>query len=53
MAGETRPGNYAGDPTRELSICAVEKVDNTERLWRMNLAVHEMEGNPTRRSYGA
>ena len=36
---------YSGDPARELSICGVEKTDETGRLCRMNLAVHGLEGD--------
>lgn len=32
-------------PTSELSICGVEKVDETGRLCRLNLAVHGLEGD--------
>ena len=35
---------YSGDPARELSICGVEKTDETGRLCRLNLAVHGLEG---------
>ena len=35
---------YSGDPAQELSICGVEKVDETGRLCRLNLAVHGLEG---------
>ncbi len=35
---------YSGDPSRELSICGVEKTDETGRLCRLNLAVHGLEG---------
>jgi type I restriction enzyme M protein len=35
---------YTGDPARELSIHGVEKVDETGRLCRMNLAIHGLEG---------
>jgi len=35
---------YTGDPARELSICGVEKTDDTGRLCRLNLAVHGLEG---------
>ena len=37
--------DYSGDPARELSICGVEKTDETGRLCRMNLAVHGLEGD--------
>jgi type I restriction enzyme M protein len=33
------------DPAKELSIFGVEKVDETGRLARMNLAVHGLEGD--------
>jgi type I restriction enzyme M protein len=33
------------DPAAELSICGVEKVDETGRLCRLNLAVHGLEGD--------
>ena len=36
---------YTGDPARELSIHGVEKTDGTERLCRLNLAVHGLEGD--------
>lgn len=36
--------HYSGDPARELSICGVEKTDETGRLCRLNLAVHGLEG---------
>ena len=36
---------YSGDPSRELSICGVEKTDETGRLCRLNLAVHGLEGD--------
>jgi len=32
------------NPTAELAICGVEKVDETGRLCRLNLAVHGLEG---------
>ncbi len=32
------------NPSEELSICGVEKVDETGRLCRLNLAVHGLEG---------
>ncbi|MDA3926616.1 MAG: class I SAM-dependent DNA methyltransferase [Kiritimatiellae bacterium] len=35
---------YSGNPSRELSICGVEKTDETGRLCRLNLAVHGLEG---------
>ena len=37
--------HYSGDPAQELSICGVEKTDETGRLARLNLAVHGLEGN--------
>lgn len=33
------------NPAAELSICGVEKTDETGRLCRMNLAVHGLEGS--------
>ena len=33
------------NPSSELSIHGVEKTDETGRLCRMNLAVHELEGD--------
>ena len=33
------------NPAAELSICGVEKTDETGRLCRLNLAVHGLEGN--------
>ncbi|MBK7259524.1 MAG: SAM-dependent DNA methyltransferase [Ignavibacteriae bacterium] len=33
------------NPTAELSICGVEKTDETGRLARLNLAVHGLEGD--------
>jgi type I restriction enzyme M protein len=33
------------NPAAELSICGVEKTDETGRLARLNLAVHGLEGN--------
>ncbi len=33
------------NPASELSICGVEKTDETGRLCRMNLAVHGLEGD--------
>ena len=33
------------DPTAELSIHGVEKTDETGRLYRINLAVHGLEGD--------
>jgi type I restriction enzyme M protein len=33
------------NPTAELAICGVEKVDETGRLCRLNLAVHGLEGD--------
>jgi type I restriction enzyme M protein len=33
------------NPAAELSICGVEKVDETGRLCRLNLAVHGLEGD--------
>ena len=36
---------FSGDPARELSICGVEKTDETGRLARLNLAVHGLEGD--------
>ncbi len=33
------------DPAAELAICGVEKVDETGRLCRLNLAVHGLEGD--------
>ena len=33
------------NPAAELSICGVEKTDETGRLCRMNLAVHGLEGD--------
>lgn len=33
------------NPSAELSICGVEKVDETGRLCRLNLAVHGLEGD--------
>jgi len=39
-----RGENYSGDPAKELSIHGVEKTDETGRLWRLNLAVHGLEG---------
>jgi len=33
------------NPADELSICGVEKTDETGRLCRMNLAVHGLEGD--------
>ena len=33
------------DPAKELSVFGVEKVDETGRLARMNLAVHGLEGD--------
>jgi type I restriction enzyme M protein len=33
------------NPTAELSICGVEKVEETGRLCRMNLSVHGLEGD--------
>jgi type I restriction enzyme M protein len=38
-------GQYSGDPARELSIHGQEKVGETARLCRMNLAVHGLEGD--------
>lgn len=35
------------NPSEELSICGVEKVDETGRLCRLNLAVHGLEGTIT------
>ena len=43
-AGE-EGAQYSGDPARELSICGVEKTDETGRLCRLNLAVHGLEGD--------
>src|ERR1039458_1037727 len=51
-AGHPRPSDgrgaggegYSGDPSKELSIHGVEKTDETDRLCRMNLAVHGLEG---------
>jgi type I restriction enzyme M protein len=37
--------DHQHDPTAELSICGVEKVDETGRLCRLNLAVHGLEGD--------
>jgi len=38
------------NPAAELSICGVEKTDETGRLCRLNLAVHGLEGgHPPRR----
>jgi type I restriction enzyme M protein len=33
------------NPSEELSICGVEKTDETGRLCRLNLAVHGLEGD--------
>ncbi len=33
------------NPAAELSLCGVEKTDETGRLCRLNLAVHGLEGN--------
>jgi len=33
------------NPAAELSICGVEKTDETGRLARLNLAVHGLEGD--------
>ena len=33
------------DPSRSLSVCGVEKTDETGRLCRMNLAIHGIEGD--------
>jgi type I restriction enzyme M protein len=33
------------NPAAELSLCGVEKVDETGRLCRLNLAVHGLEGD--------
>ena len=33
------------NPSAELAICGVEKVDETGRLCRLNLAVHGLEGD--------
>lgn len=33
------------NPTAELAICGVERIDETGRLCRMNLAVHGLEGD--------
>ncbi|NBW80799.1 SAM-dependent DNA methyltransferase [bacterium] len=33
------------NPSAELSICGVEKTDETGRLCRLNLAVHALEGD--------
>jgi len=32
-------------PTEELAVCGVERVDETGRLCRLNLAVHGLEGD--------
>lgn len=42
---EGEGSRYSGDPARELSICGVEKTDETGRLCRLNLAVHGLEGD--------
>ena len=36
---------YHKNPAAELSICGVEKTDETGRLARLNLAVHGLEGD--------
>lgn len=36
---------YSGDPSRELSIHGQEKVADTVKLCRMNLAMHGLEGD--------
>ena len=36
---------HHNNPAAELSICGVEKTDETGRLARLNLAVHGLEGN--------
>lgn len=36
---------HQSNPADELSICGVEKTDETGRLCRLNLAVHGMEGD--------
>ena len=33
------------NPAAELALCGVEKTDETGRLCRLNLAVHELEGD--------
>jgi type I restriction enzyme M protein len=43
--GGDEGAQYSGDPARELSICGVEKTDETGRLARLNLAVHGLEGD--------
>src|SRR5439155_10252863 len=52
-AGHPRPSDgrgsggegYSGDPSKELSIHGHEKVGETMRLCRMNLAIHGLEGD--------
>lgn len=36
---------HKANPAAELSICGVEKTDETGRLCRLNLAVHGLEGD--------
>jgi len=36
---------HQANPAAELSICGVEKTDETGRLCRLNLAVHGLEGD--------
>lgn len=36
---------HKNDPSSELSICGVEKTDDTGRLCKLNLAVHGLEGD--------
>jgi len=44
-AGDEGAPVYSGDPSRELSIHGQEKVADTVKLCRMNLAMHGLEGD--------
>ena len=45
VAEKAEGAEHMKDPTAELSIHGVEKTDETGRLYRINLAVHCLEGD--------